>query len=75
MLLGYGRVSKGEGQDNTLQVEALQQAGCARIFSEIASAGGGTGPNCIGCLISCGLMMWSSSGNLTVCPGPSKTCS
>jgi hypothetical protein len=27
MLLGYGRVSKGEEQDNALQAEALKQAG------------------------------------------------
>lgn len=39
MLLGYGRVSKGEDQDDALQVEALKQAGCMRIFSEIASGG------------------------------------
>lgn len=39
MLLGYGRVSKGEDQHNTLQVQALQQAGCKRIFTEIASGG------------------------------------
>jgi DNA invertase Pin-like site-specific DNA recombinase len=39
MLLGYGRVSKGEDQNNALQVEALKQAGCTRIFSETASGG------------------------------------
>ncbi len=39
MLLGYGRVSKREDQDDTLQVEALQQSGCERIFSETASGG------------------------------------
>jgi DNA invertase Pin-like site-specific DNA recombinase len=39
MLLGYGRVSKGEDQNDALQVEALKWAGCARIFSETASGG------------------------------------
>ena len=39
MLLGYGRVSKGEEQSNALQVRALKQAGCSRIFSEAASGG------------------------------------
>ena len=39
MLLGYGRVSKGEDQNDALQVEALKRAGCARIFSETASGG------------------------------------
>ena len=39
MLLGYGRVSKGEDQNNALQVEALERAGCTRIFSETASGG------------------------------------
>ena len=39
MLLGYGRVSKGEEQSNALQVQALKKAGCARIFSEAASGG------------------------------------
>ncbi len=39
MLLGYGRVSKGEDQNDALQVEALQRAGCTRIFSETASGG------------------------------------
>ena len=32
MLIGYGRISKGEDQDDTLQVEALKEAGCKRIF-------------------------------------------
>lgn len=39
MLLGYGRVSKGEDQNDALQVEPLKRAGCARIFSETASGG------------------------------------
>jgi DNA invertase Pin-like site-specific DNA recombinase len=39
MLLGYGRVSKGEEQSDALQVEALERAGCARIFAETASGG------------------------------------
>lgn len=39
MLLGYGRISKGEDQNDALQVEALKRAGCTRIFSETASGG------------------------------------
>lgn len=39
MFLGYGRVSKGEDQDDALQVAALKHAGCTRIFSEVASGG------------------------------------
>jgi DNA invertase Pin-like site-specific DNA recombinase len=34
MLIGYGRISKGEDQDDTLQVQALKEAGCTRIYSE-----------------------------------------
>jgi DNA invertase Pin-like site-specific DNA recombinase len=37
-LLGYARVS-GEAQDNALQVAALKEAGCARVFEEQASGG------------------------------------
>ena len=39
MLFGYGRVSKGENQNEALQVDALTQAGCTRLFSEVASGG------------------------------------
>ena len=39
MLFGYGRVSKGEDQNEALQVDALTQAGCTRLFSEVASGG------------------------------------
>jgi DNA invertase Pin-like site-specific DNA recombinase len=39
MLIGYGRISKGEDQDDTLQVQALKAAGCTRIYSEAASGG------------------------------------
>lgn len=39
MLIGYGRVSKGEDQDDTLQVKALEEAGCERVYSEAASGG------------------------------------
>jgi DNA invertase Pin-like site-specific DNA recombinase len=39
MLIGYGRISKGEDQDDTLQVQALKEAGCTRIYSEAASGG------------------------------------
>jgi len=39
MLIGYARVSKGEEQTNALQMKALRQAGCARLFEEAASGG------------------------------------
>lgn len=35
-LLGYARVSTGE-QDAALQLDALEQVGCARVFSDTAS--------------------------------------
>jgi DNA invertase Pin-like site-specific DNA recombinase len=38
MLLGYARVSTDE-QDTAVQVAALKDAGCERIFREIASGG------------------------------------
>ena len=39
LLLGYGRVSKSEAQNDALQVEALKRAGCTRLFSETALGG------------------------------------
>jgi DNA invertase Pin-like site-specific DNA recombinase len=39
MLLGYARVSKKEDQDIAAQVDALNAAGCKRIFFENASGG------------------------------------
>ena len=38
-LLGYARVSKSEDQDTEPQIEALEAAGCRRIFEEKASGG------------------------------------
>lgn len=35
-LLGYARISTGE-QDTALQLDALERAGCTRVFSDIAS--------------------------------------
>jgi DNA invertase Pin-like site-specific DNA recombinase len=39
MLLGYARVSKGDEQNNSLQVKALEAAGCRKMFEEAASSG------------------------------------
>ena len=38
-LLGYARVSKGDEQNNALQIKALKMAGCRRLFEETASGG------------------------------------
>lgn len=38
-LLGYARVSRAEDQDTGPQIEALEAAGCRRIFEERASGG------------------------------------
>ena len=39
MLLGYARVSKADGQDTGPQIEALEAAGCQRIYEEHISGG------------------------------------
>lgn len=39
MLLGYARVSTSEDQSTTAQARALREAGCGRIFEEVASGG------------------------------------
>jgi DNA invertase Pin-like site-specific DNA recombinase len=39
MLIGYARISRGEEQNNALQIQALKQAGVGRIFEESASGG------------------------------------
>jgi DNA invertase Pin-like site-specific DNA recombinase len=39
MLLGYARVSKGDEQNNALQVKALRAVGCRKLFEEAASGG------------------------------------
>ncbi|WP_448715403.1 recombinase family protein [Acetobacter indonesiensis] len=39
LLLGYARVSKGDDQNNTMQIKALKVAGCRRLFEETASGG------------------------------------
>lgn len=39
MLIGYARVSKGDDQSDALQLRALKEAGCERIFTEAASGG------------------------------------
>jgi len=37
LLLGYARVSKGDDQNNAMQIEALKVASCKRLFEETAS--------------------------------------
>ena len=39
MLIGYARISKGDDQSTALQLRALKDAGCERIFEEAASGG------------------------------------
>ena len=39
MLIGYARVSKGEDQNDALQMKALEEAGCERIYRDAASGG------------------------------------
>jgi DNA invertase Pin-like site-specific DNA recombinase len=39
LLLGYARVSKGDDQNNAMQIKALRVAGCRRLFEETASGG------------------------------------
>ena len=39
MLLGYARISKADHQDTAAQVDALEAAGCRRVFEEKASGG------------------------------------
>ena len=39
MLIGYARVSKGDDQSDALQMRALGEAGCERVFTEAASGG------------------------------------
>lgn len=39
MLLGYARVSKSDAQETAPQIRALKEAGCKKVFQEIASGG------------------------------------
>ena len=39
MLIGYARISKGDDQSTALQMRALIDAGCERVFEETASGG------------------------------------
>ncbi|MBD2121356.1 recombinase family protein [Trichocoleus sp. FACHB-262] len=39
MLIGYARVSKADGQDTAVQIQALKSVGVERIFEERASGG------------------------------------
>lgn len=37
--IGYARISKGDDQSNALQIKALKEIGCKRVFEEAASGG------------------------------------
>ena len=39
LLIGYARISKGDDQSTALQRRALKEAGCERVFEEVASGG------------------------------------
>ena len=39
LLIGYARISKGDYQSTAMQLHALKDAGCERIFEEAASGG------------------------------------
>ena len=39
MLIGYARISKGDDQSTAMQLRALKNVGCERIFEEAASGG------------------------------------
>jgi DNA invertase Pin-like site-specific DNA recombinase len=39
LLIGYARISKGDDQSTAMQLRALKDAGCERIFEEAASGG------------------------------------
>jgi DNA invertase Pin-like site-specific DNA recombinase len=39
MLIGYARVSRQDGQETTIQIQALKAAGADRVFEEKASGG------------------------------------
>jgi DNA invertase Pin-like site-specific DNA recombinase len=39
MLIGYARISKGDDQSTAMQLCALKDVGCERIFEEAASGG------------------------------------
>ena len=73
-LLGYARVSTTD-QQSQLQVDALQHAGCYRVFVETASAPAPTAPPSPRSWTSCALVTPWSSGNSTGSAAPSDTWS
>jgi hypothetical protein len=73
-LLGYARVSTTDQQPQ-LQVDALEHAGCYRVFTETASGARGDRPISPSCLISCVLATPWSSGSSTASAAPCATWS
>ena len=62
MRIGYARVSRGDHQDLTAQLESLQAAGCEKIFQEERSGSDATRPELARAIASLGdgdvLVVW-----------------
>jgi DNA invertase Pin-like site-specific DNA recombinase len=63
-LLGYARVSTSDQQPH-LQVDALERAGCYRVFTETASGARSDRPSLEQLLTSCAPATPRSCGNST----------
>ena len=68
-LLGYARVSKVEDQDTAPQIEALEAAGCTRVYEEHASGGRWDRPELHRLLDRLEPGLFSPSGSSTGCRG------
>ncbi|HEV7918330.1 MAG TPA: recombinase family protein [Solirubrobacterales bacterium] len=71
-MIGYARVSTLD-QDPQLQVNALEAAGCSRVFVEQASGTHTAGRYSIGSLTTCAKATRWSSGGSTVWADRSST--
>ena len=69
-LIGYARISTAEGRQVLhRQLDALNAAGCDRIFEDRASSAAPKRPNLAACLDTCGRAMSSSSRTSTASGG------